>query len=591
MKKLFAILLAICLLWGCTDPAAPADNPVTPDATEATARGEPAEVSDLKVEELFSDRDLRTEYEADGTITLRGDTAVADAKNVAVDGGVITVTGEGVFEVTGTLNNGMLLVDAQSEKVQLVLKNAHITNETGAAIYVRRADKVFLTLVGENTLQNGGSFTAIDDQNIDAVIYARDDLTLNGSGGLAVVAPAGHGISAKDELTVTGGSLTVDCAGHALDANDSIAIADGSFVLTAGKDGIHAENNEDAALGFVYVKKGSFVIDAQGDGISAGSAMQLEDGTYTITTGGGAVNGQKQTSDGWGGFGGGRPGGPGGRGGFEGQAAETTEDSTSIKGIKAGGELVISGGSFTIDSADDAVHSNGAVTVSGGSFAIATGDDGFHADEALIVNGGTFRISESYEGLEGKSVTVAGGDIRLVSSDDGLNAAGGNDGSGFGGRGGDMFGGRGAMGGGASDSFIIITGGTLYVQASGDGIDANGTLEITGGFTTVCGPTQGDTAVLDYDISATITGGTFIGTGSQMMAQTFSDSQQGVIALRVGDQSAGTNITLTDEGGNTLINYAPELNYEIVILSTPDMKKGEVYTVAVGVLSDSFSAS
>ena len=278
-------------------------------------------------------------------------------------------------------------------------------------------------------------------------------------------------------------------------------------------------------------------------------------------------------------------------------STETTDDSTSIKGIKAAGDLVINGGTFTIDSADDAVHSNTNITVGGGIFEIASGDDAFHADETLTITSGTVNITESYEGLEGLHINVFGGDITLVASDDGLNAAGGTDQSGFGGmRGNDQFGGSrpngmGGMGSGNSVGSITISGGTIHITASGDGIDANGTLTISGGYTTVCGPTKGDTATLDFDVSAVITGGTFIGTGASGMAQTFSDSEQGVIAVSVGNQSAGTQITLTDLDGNVVISHVPELSFGVVILSSPDIIKGETYTITVGSASGEFAAS
>lgn len=201
------------------------------------------------------------------------------------------------------------------------------------------------------------------------------------------------------------------------------------------------------------------------------------------------------------------------------------------------------------------------MTVNGGTFEIATGDDAFHADETLTVTAGTIHITESYEGLEGLQVDIQGGDISLTASDDGLNAAGGT-----------------------------ISGGTLYIAASGDGIDANGTLEISGGYTVVTGPTQGDTATLDYDVSAVITGGTFIGTGASGMAQTFSSSEQGVISISAGTRSAGTQITLTDTAGNELISYTPELDFNVVILSSPDIVSGETYTITVGESSGEFEA-
>ena len=195
-------------------------------------------------------------------------------------------------------------------------------------------------------------------------------------------------------------------------------------------------------------------------------------------------------------------------------------------------------------------------------------------------------------------IAIMGGDIQLVSSDDGLNAAGGTDSSGttggrdgmFGGPGGRGMGGMGGMSS-SSNGSIVISGGNLHIQASGDGIDANGSLTISGGYTVVVGPTQGDTATLDYDTSAVITGGTFVGTGASGMAQTFSDSQQGVVAVSVGSQSAGTAITLEDKDGNTIISYTPELSFQVVILSSPDVVSGETYTITVGSLSGEFQAS
>lgn len=561
--------------------------------------------------ELFSQRDLEGSYTQEGSavITLEGDTARCDSNAVIIDGSTVTITDEGTYILRGSLDDGMVVVNTdKANKVQLVLEGARVHSEKSAAIYVLQADKVFITLAEgtENDLSNGGSFEAIDDNNIDAVIFSKEDLTLNGGGSLAITSPGGHGIVSKDELTVTGGSYHIQSASHGLDGKDSVCIAWADMDITAGKDGIHGENDEDTSLGYVYIENGSFVITSEGDGISAGAWMQLLDGSYTITTGGGSENAQTQVSDQWGMMGGGMPGMGGGMGGrpggrgepfpqagdFQAIAPESgtqTEDAESIKAIKAGGALTVSGGSFTINAADDAIHSNAELTVSGGSFFIATGDDGFHADGALTMSGGSVDITQSYEGLEGMSVTVSAGDIRVVSTDDGINAAGGTDQSGFGGhRGGDMF----MSSGDTTQYYIEISGGTVYINASGDGIDSNGSLTISGGHTTVCGPTQGDTAVLDYETTGTVTGGTFIGTGSYMMAQTFSSNVgQGIIALSVGSQSAGTELTVVDSEGNVLVSAQPELSYAILIVSSPQIISGESYTVTVGQLSDTFTAS
>lgn len=563
MKKIIILLALALLLTGCSRPSAREEEPVA----EEQATAETAQVR-LDTSELFTDRDYNSEYTNAQTIDL-------DQRE-----GTVTIDREGSYLLTGTLDDGMILVDVdKEEKVQLVLDNASVTSSACAPIYIRQADKVFLTLVGENTLTNGGSFTAIDENNIDAVIFSKEDLTLNGSGSLTVLSPAGHGIVSKDELTVTGGSYQITAASHGITGKDNVCIDGGELALTTGKDGIHSENDEDESLGYVYIAGGSFVIDAQGDGISAASALQIAGGDFEITTGGGSENAQTKVSGDWGRM----PGGGGQPGSFD-TMTETEADSESIKGLK-GATVTITGGNFTLDTADDAVHGNGNVTVNGGSFTVAAGDDAFHADETLAVTGGEIRICESYEGLEGLCVDISGGDITIVSSDDGINAAGGTDQSGFGGpRGQDRF-------AGSSDCHVIIRGGRIYINASGDGIDANGSLTISGGHTTVCGPTQGDTAVLDYDSSAVISGGTFVGTGAYMMAQTFSDSvDQGVIAVSVGNCPGGTQITVTDKDGNVVLSAEPELDFMIAILSCPEMIKGQTYTLQVGTAAQDFTA-
>lgn len=615
MKKIFALLLVLSLvLAGCANAAAPTDAPTETAPTEAApTENAPTEGTEAPTappvesnSDLFTDRDLSGSFDESKAahITLSGSSASCDSNAVTVSGSTVTITDAGTYILSGTLDDGMIIVSAEkADKTQLVLNGVSINSETSAPIYILQADKVFITLAPgtENTLSNGGSFVAIDDNNIDAAVFSKEDVTFNGSGSLTINSPAGHGVVSKDELAVAGGTYTVNTASHGLDGKDNVCITGADFTIASGKDGIHAENEDDTALGFVYIESGNFRITAEGDGVSAGSYMTVTGGDFAITAGGGSANAQQQTSNNWGGFmggmgggmGGGKPGGGGGMGGPRGgisnsMTSTADDDSTSIKGLKSAGTLTITGGSFTIDSADDAIHSNSDLTVSGGTFEIATGDDGFHADEALTVTDGTILITKSYEGLEGTRIDITGGDITLTATDDGLNAAGGTDQSGFGGfRGGDMFG----SGSGNASSYIQISGGSLMVNASGDGIDSNGMLTISGGFVTVCGPTSGDTAVLDYDTTGVITGGTFIGTGAYQMAQTFSDSGQGVIAVSVGNQAAGTLITLTDGTGNTMVSYSPAMSFAIVIISTPEMVKGETYTITVGEASGEFEAS
>ncbi len=622
MKKALVLVLILCLtlstLVGCGKDKTNGTTDTPKETTSSTSAETDFGGND---EDMFTERDIKTDYnEATAIkIELKDNGATASDGSVEISGSTVTITKDATHIISGSLSDGMIIVDApDTAKLQLVLNGADITSKTSAPLYIKEADKVFVTLVGDNTLTSGDRFTPIDDNNIDGTVFSKQDLTFNGEGTLTVSSPAGHGIVGKDDLVFTGGTYTITSASHGIRANDSVRIKSSTISADTGKDGIHAENADDAEKGFVYIGSGTVKIESEGDGITSSSYMKIEDGTFEINAGGGYENGTKEHSDNFGAFGGGGgmhggmhgggPGGPGGPGGgmhpgsrssdnMSLTTTSTTDDdsSTSMKGIKSNSNMLILGGTFTIDSADDSIHSNVSATINGGTFQIASGDDAIHAEDTLTVTNGNFDISNCYEGLEALHIKITGGDIKIKASDDGLNAAGGTDNSGIGGRD-EMFGnGEGGPGGGGmfanSNGSIVVSGGTLYINSSGDGMDANGTLEITGGHTTVVGPTQGDTATLDYDTSGTITGGTFIGTGASNMAQSFSSSNQGVVAISVGNQTANTKITLKDKNGNVLISYAPELSYQVVILSTPEMKSGETYTITVGTESGEFEAS
>lgn len=584
-KRLCGLLAGILLLTGCRDLAV-GTEPVegTVDVTQPSVD---LQVSDT---DMFTDRDSRAEWSEGTVISLEGDRAVCDAASVTVSGTTVTIKGDGTYILRGTLEEGQIIVEAgESHKPQLVLDGASITCTTGAALLIREADKVFVTLAeGSENVLTGSGFP--EEENVDGAVFSSQDLTFNGSGSLQVSSPEGHGIVCKDDLKITGGSYRVESTSHGLDANDSVRIRAGELTVDAGKDGIHAEHSEDASLGFVYISGGSLDIEAEGDGISASAHLQILGGSLDILAGGGYENGASHSSSGWGDFMGDGGGGmrPPNRRTAETETVTETA-SSSMKGMKAGTQLQVAGGSITIDAADDGIHSNGAVEIRGGDIQIATGDDGIHGETDLTVTAGTIQITESYEGLEALDILIQGGDISIVASDDGINAAGGTDSSGTGGRdqmfGGGRPGGMGGMGGmsGSSDGSIVVEDGKITVQSSGDGMDANGYLRIDGGYTVVCGPNMGDTATLDYDTSGTITGGVFIGTGASGMAQTFSENEQGVLAVSVGQGSgAGTKISVSDDTGKALVSFQPELDFSVIIISTPDLVSGHSYHVTVG---------
>lgn len=410
-KVVLAFLLTGALvLSGCSKTNNSNETSSGSTSTDSSAQG-------IDVSNMFSDRDKEIGYDEENStvIKLSDDSTTCDSDAVQISGNTVTIIDEGTYILSGTLTDGMVIVDAEdTDKVQLVLDGVDITSAESAAIYVREADKVFITTASDskNTLTNGGTYTAIDDNNIDAAIFSKSDLTLNGAGSLTITAKAGHGVVSKDDLVLTSGTYQIDAASHGLSGKDSVRIASGSYTIVSGKDGIHAENADDTSLGFVYLADGTFDITSDGDGISAGNWLQADGGVYTVKAGGGSENVQK--SDGEWRFGPGR----------QTESTDTTEEDTvSMKGIKAAGELILKGGKYSLDSADDTIHSNANITISDGEFTLASGDDGIHADSATTISGGTIDITESYEGIEGLSIDITGGETYVSGPTNDGNSA------------------------------------------------------------------------------------------------------------------------------------------------------------------------
>lgn len=516
-------------------------------------------------EDMFTKGDLKTEYDGE------------EAEKITLSGSEdITITEKNTYILSGSLDGACLVIDAdKSAKIRLVFDGVSIENSGSAALYVKQADKVFITLAdgSENTLASYGEFVQTDDNNIDGAIFSKDDLTLGGTGSLNIVCENGNGIVSKDDLVITGGKYVIDAASHGLEGKDSVRISDGNFTINAGKDGIHSENDDDASLGYVYIENGDFVIDCDGDGISSSLEIKINGGSFDITSG--DRSSVKQNDYSFGGM----------FGGMWGPSSSQTADSISMKALKAGENLTVNGGIFKLDSADDALHSNGSVTVNDGTFTILTGDDGVHADLSVVINGGKISVDESYEGIEGETIDINGGEIDIVSSDDGLNAAGGTDSSGTGG----FFGkgGRPDAFGGSSDACIRISGGIIRIDSDGDGVDSNGRIEVSGGETYVNGPENSGNGAIDYELEATISGGIFIAAGASGMAQNFSSfSTQASVMMSCNGKET---VSIKNSGGEEIISFTPQKSCNCIVISCPELTVGESYIFECGGSSSEFT--
>jgi len=594
----------------------------------------------------YSDYELDDSFDRQSaaSITLSGSTAQSNGSGVSINNATVTISKEGCYLISGELEDGQIIVDAgDSDKVQLVLDNASIHCSTGSAILVRNADNVKVTLAAdsENELSDGTEYQT-DDDNPDAALFSKDDLVINGSGSLTVQGNYKHGIAGNDDLVITGGRLTVNSLSHALRGKDSVAILDGTFVLTSQKDGIQASNTEDSTKGWVQIDGGNFTIQSSGDGIQAETNLSIYDGSFTITSGGGAVNGADHTENRGGGFG--RPGGnrPDSANGqtspempsqpaeggqtpsempsqpaegeqsssgnesdyselifdpddFDDTSTDDSDTTVSTKGIKAGNALLIQQGTFVIDSADDAIHSNYSVTIDGGSFQLSSGDDGIHAEAYLNINGGTTTIAESYEGLEAAQIHISGGTTQVFSSDDGLNATGGSsfelvdgllvlkDISSSDTE--QTFCGRGGMFEVEDNCDITISGGNLTVTTSnGDGIDSNGSLNVSGGTVLVFGSSSGGEGALDYTGSSSISGGTLVALGSSGMAQSMEPDDSHATLMVTWDevQPAGTRLTLCTQQGEILCSLQSTNSFQTAVIGTDSLSAGQEVSLYTG---------
>lgn len=349
------------------------DTDVTSGKSDAVQAAIPDSI--INIADVFSKRDLSGDYDESecGSIVLADSGSAADCGGVSIDGDTVTITAEGDYIVSGALSDGMIIVDVEkTQKVQLVLDGAVIHSNSSAAIYVKQADKVFITLAdgSENTLSNGGEFIAIDENNIDAVIFSKEDLTLNGTGSLVITSPAGHGVVSKDDIVVTGGTYDITASSHGLAGKDSVCIADGNLAIEAGKDAIHSENDDDDTLGYVYIEDGVFLFSVESDGISAVNEIYIAGGDITV--------------------------------------------SKSYEGIEA--RLInICGGRIDITSADDGLNATDKRGTSD-----LSGEDMERADSPAVQD----RHFGGMDTQEEAKITIAGGEIYINAEGDGIDTNG-----------------------------------------------------------------------------------------------------------------------------------------------------------------------
>ena len=568
-KKIRAMLGAIVLTAsmtvtavGCSSTSAGSTE--TADAV-TESQTETAEASNidgiLDSSDMFTNRDKEIGYDEGAAIAinLSDGASTADSDSVVIDGDTITITEEGTYILSGSLTNGQIVVEAENAKVQLVLDNADISCETSAAIYVKAADKVFITTTdgSTNTVCTSGEFEAIDDNNIDAAIFSKSDLTLNGAGSLEVTCENGHGIVSKDDLVITSGEYVVDAGKHALSGKDSVRIAGGTFDLTADKDGIHSENTDEEEKGFVYIENGSFTITSDGDGIDASYVVEIVDGSFDITAGGGYENGEVHTdNDMMGGFGnmGGQmqdgstgegnapsdmtpPDGSTGEGNApsgmtppdgstsEGNAPSgmTPPDGSTGEGNAPSGTTSPDGNNGTDGTTTTSATASSTDTAETSDSDSSTSTKGIKADGALQILGGDYNINSADDAFHTNStLEIRDGNMEIATGDDGIHA----------------------------DDALVISDGDINITESYEGIEGL-TITIDGGNISIVSSDDGLNAAGGADSSG------FGGMGTDMFASNddiWIEINGGYLYVLAGGDGVDSNGNLTISGGEVYID-------------------------------------
>lgn len=503
------------------------------------------------VEDHQEDSDYMWESSSEVTITLSGSSASVSSAAVEVSSGLVKITAAGNYRISGDFD-GQIQVDTEDkDTVRLILDGVNVSGTDSSAINVINAEKTIVILAdgSSNYLSDTANyvFATADEDEPNATLFSKDNLSIYGTGSLTIEANYNDAISSKDGLVINGGNITIDSVDDGIRGKEYLVVYSGTITIDAESDALKSDDEEGEGTGYIYLASGDLDLTAGGDAVQAAKDIIIDDANLDITSGGGS------------------------------NSSLTSSDSG--KGLKAGVEVVINGGDIEISSADDAIHSNYDLTVNSGNIEIASGDDGMHADNELTINNGTINITKSYEGIEALVITINDGDIDIVASDDGLNVAGGVDGSAT-----NEMGGRGGRGGFETvldGGYLYINGGNIYMSTQGDGLDSNGSMEMTGGTVYVDGPTNSGNGAIDVNGTFNISGGYLVAVGSSGMAESpgTSSTQYSILVNLSNTQSAGTVVSLVNSSGQEVLSYTPSKTFQSVVFSSSELQSGQTYTL------------
>lgn len=521
-------------------------------------------------------------------VEFSDDKISVDGKNAAASENTLTISGAGVFSLSGACSDAKILVEAaDNDEVTLLLNGVNLTSKNGAVIDCEKAKSLYIVSAGgtQNTLSDTENYTFAEGENEpDAAVFSRCDTVYNAAegGSLTINGNYKDGLKCKDGFSIAGGTLEINSADDGITGKDFVTVLSGKITINSSGDGIKSTHDTDEKRGYVTIDGGEITINSAKDGIQAETVLTVNGGKIDIISGGDEADKEISGNRGFLDFDnrGGNKTRPNGNGSMmfpnddtmttattSAQTdADSTESSESMKGLKAGKSIVIAGGEINVKAADDSVHANGDVTVKSGTLALSSCDDGIHADETLLISGGKITVTKSYEALEGKNIEISGGEINVKATDDGINAAGGDNGSFLG------------FNADSEDYYISISGGNITVNAGGDGLDSNGTIALSGGFVVVYGPTDSGNGAIDYEKSFAVSGGEMIALGSSGMTQAPGTLSQPCLSI-YADVSEDSKIEVLDSSGSVVMSTTTPKKCSSLIFTSDKFKEGESYSI------------
>lgn len=540
MKKIYLFLIVLIFsavgFNGCKD--AFEDESVSSTSTTASEKRSVVE----------DDSDYIFDTDNATTIVCNTDAIEVSGSGVAVSGTVATINQAGTYIIQGALTNGQIIVDGpETELVKLVLNGVDINCSSSAPFYIKNCLRAIVMIADgtQNTLTDG---TSKDDEDITSVFFSKCDLSFiageQATGVLTVNGNFGDAIKSKDGLIIKSGIINTNSPDDGIVGKDYLLVYDGTITVEATGDGL---KGSDDGNGYIIINGGTLNITSTGsDAIQAESDVNISGGTLNLTTTGNIYATSKAFAPG-------------------NQTTSQTK-TNSCKGIKAGLNISISGGTFNLATTDDAVHAGYTTTITGGTITASAGDDGIHSDYLLDIQGGNINITKSYEGLEASRIAISDGTVYIVSSDDGMNAAGST----------------------YTDYDLTISGGLIHVYACGDGLDSNGNMTIAGGVTVVSQSGGGNSALDHGDSNAkfVISGGVICAMGaSDMCTECIPSSSSQPCVYFTG--SSLTSFAINDASGNNIMYCKANASFGFALFSAPQLTTGSNTVYSGGTASGS----